>query len=84
MSGGCALDNADAEAFNSTLEVEFVHRHHFTTRAEAHIKISTWIADFYNITRRHSANSGIAPITFEQRMAEARRVPTARLRAEVA
>lgn len=26
---GCALDNAAAEAFNSTLKVEFVHRQHF-------------------------------------------------------
>ncbi|MFI0409200.1 DDE-type integrase/transposase/recombinase [Actinomadura sp. 3N508] len=25
---GCALDNAAAEAFNSMLKVEFVHRHH--------------------------------------------------------
>ncbi|WP_344194082.1 IS3 family transposase, partial [Acrocarpospora corrugata] len=32
---GCALDNAAAESFNSTLKVEFVHRHHFGTRAEA-------------------------------------------------
>ncbi|MCO5967248.1 IS3 family transposase [Actinoallomurus sp. WRP6H-15] len=54
---GCALDNAAAEAFNSTLKVGFAHRHHFTTRAEARIKISTSIADFYN--RRHSANDGL-------------------------
>ncbi|MFV2178577.1 hypothetical protein ACFHW2_40175 [Actinomadura sp. LOL_016] len=26
-----------------------------TTRAEARIKVSTWIADFYNTGRRHSA-----------------------------
>jgi transposase InsO family protein len=81
---GCALDNAAAEAFNSTLKVEFVHRHHFTTRAEARIKISTWIADFYNTSRRHSANDGLAPITFECQVAEARRASTAQLRAEVA
>jgi putative transposase len=81
---GCALDNAAAEAFNSTLKVEFAHRQHFTTRAEARIKISTWIADFYNTTRRHSANDGLAPITFEHQMAEARRTSTAQLRAEVA
>jgi putative transposase len=81
---GCALDNAAAEAFNSTLKVEFAHRQHFTTRTEARIKISTWIADFYNTTRRHSANDGLAPITFEHQMAEARRTSTAQLRAEVA
>ncbi|TQS02008.1 DDE-type integrase/transposase/recombinase [Microbispora bryophytorum] len=31
---GCALDNAAAESFNSTLKVELVHRHCFATRAE--------------------------------------------------
>ncbi|TWP43217.1 transposase [Lentzea tibetensis] len=41
---GCALDNAVAEAFNSTLKVEFVHRQHFRTRAEARIKVATWIS----------------------------------------
>ncbi len=41
----CALDNAAAEAFNSTLKVEFVRRQHFTTRAEARIKVATWITD---------------------------------------
>ncbi|MGH3375683.1 MAG: transposase [Actinoallomurus sp.] len=81
---GCALANAAAEAFNSTLKVEFAHRHTFTTRAEARIKISTWIADFYNTSRRHSANDGLAPITFEHQMAEKRRTSTAQLRAEVA
>jgi transposase-like protein len=50
----------------------------------ARIKISTWIADFYNTRRRHSANDGLDPIPFERRMAEARRTSTAQLRAEVA
>jgi transposase InsO family protein len=58
---GCALDNAAAEAFNSTLKVEFVHRQHFTTRAEARIKVATWIADFYNTSRRNSANKRARP-----------------------
>ena len=81
---GCALDNAAAEAFNSTLKVEFVHRQRFATRAEARIKVATWIADFYNTRRRHSANDGLAPIPFERQMTEARKASTAQLRAEVA
>ena len=81
---GCALDNATAEAFNSTLKVEFVHRQRFATRAEARIKVATWIADFYNTTRRHTANDGLAPIPFEHQMAEARRASAAQIRAEVA
>jgi transposase InsO family protein len=80
----CALDNAAAEAFNSTLKIEFAHRQIFKTRAEARIKISTCIADFYNTSRRHTANDGLAPTTFERQMAEARRTSTAQLRAEVA
>ncbi|SFQ04889.1 Integrase core domain-containing protein [Actinomadura madurae] len=82
---GCAaLCNATAEAFNSTLKVEFVHQHRFTTRAEAGIMVATWIVDFYSTYRRHSANDGLAPITFECQMAEARRASTAQFRAEVA
>jgi integrase-like protein len=83
---GCiaALDNAAAEAFNTTLKVEFVHRQTFKTRAEARIKVATWIADSYNTTRRHSANDGLAPITFEGQMAQKRSASTAQLRAEPA
>jgi hypothetical protein len=61
-----------------------VGRQTFKTRAEARIKISTWIADFYNTSRRHTANDGLAPITFEPHMAETRRTSTPQLRAEVA
>jgi putative transposase len=42
---GSALDNAAAEAFNSTIKVEYIHRHRFRTRAEARLKIATWIVD---------------------------------------
>lgn len=81
---GSALDNAAAEALNSTLKVEFVHRQHFRTRAEARIKVATWMADFNNTIRRHSANDGPTPIPFEHRMARARSASTAQVRAEVA
>jgi putative transposase len=81
---GCALDNGAAESLNSTLKVEFVHRHHFRTRAEARLKIATWIADFYNVQRRHSANDGLPPVTFERHMIEKRRASTALFRAAVA
>lgn len=81
---GCALDNAPAESFNSTLKVEFVYRHHFRTRAEARLRIATWIADFYNVRRRHSANDGLPPVTFERQMIERRQASSALLRAAVA
>lgn len=69
---GCALDNAAAEAFNSTIKVEYIHRHRFRTRAEARLKIATWIVDFYNTRRRHSACDGMSPIDYERFMAQAR------------
>jgi transposase InsO family protein len=81
---GSALDNAAAEAFNSTLKVEFVHRQRFATRVEARRKVATWIADFYNTTRRHSTNSGLAPIPFEHQIAQARAASAALVRADVA
>jgi transposase InsO family protein len=69
---GSALDNAAAESFNSTIKVEYIHRHRFPTRAEARLKISTWIVDFYNLRRRHSTCDGMSPIDYERFMAEAR------------
>lgn len=69
---GSALDNAVSESFNSVLKVEYVHRHTFTTRTEARLRIATWITGFYNTRRRHSAASGHPPVVFEQTMAEAR------------
>jgi len=67
---GCALDNAAAEAFNSTIKVEYIHRRRFHTRAEARLKIATWIVDFYNTRRRHSACDGMSPIDYERFMAQ--------------
>ncbi|TLF44312.1 transposase, partial [Nonomuraea sp. KC401] len=52
--------------------------------AEARLKIATWIADFYNTTRRHSANEGLPPITFERHMIEKRQATSALLRTAVA
>jgi putative transposase len=72
--GGCALDNAAAEAFHSTLMVVFVHRQSPATHAEARLKVATWIADFYNTSRRHTAHDGLAPIIYEQQMAEAENI----------
>ncbi|MCC5580961.1 DDE-type integrase/transposase/recombinase [Microtetraspora sp. AC03309] len=78
---GCALDNAAAEAFNSTLKVEYVHRQRFRTRAEDRVKIATWITDFCNTRRRNSVNDGLSPIAFEHQMTEKRQTSTALLRA---
>lgn len=72
---GSALDNAAAEALNSTLKVEYVHRQHFTTRDQARRAIAGWITEFYNTRRRHSACGWKAPIDYEHATATQRRPP---------
>jgi len=67
---GSALDNAAAESLNSTLKVEYIHRHHFRTRALARIKIAIWIVDFYNARRRHSTCGGLSPNDYEHLMTQ--------------
>lgn len=69
---GSCFDNAAAESFNSTIKVEYIHRHHFATRSEARVKIATWIVDFYNTRRRHSAAGGLPPVEFERIISETR------------
>ncbi len=55
-----------SEAFNSVLKVEYVHRRAFRTRAEARLKIATWITDFYNARRLHSVCGFKSPIDCER------------------
>nr|WSY48892.1 IS3 family transposase [Streptomyces sp. NBC_00886] len=62
---GTCFDNAVSEASNSMLKAEYVHRHTFTTRTEARIRISTWITDFNNARRLHSACGFQNPIDYE-------------------
>jgi putative transposase len=69
---GSALDNAVAEAFNSTIKVEYVYRHHFATHAQARTEISHWITTFYNPRRRHSACDRMSPNDYEKFITEAR------------
>jgi transposase InsO family protein len=53
-------------------------RHPFATRAEAGVKVATWIADFYNTHHRHSAADGLPPIEYEQQIMAARAAAKAR------
>ncbi|WP_326709616.1 IS3 family transposase [Streptomyces sp. NBC_01474] len=62
---GSCFDNAVSEAFNSVLKVEYVHRHAFATRAEARMRIATWITNFYNTRRLHSVCDWKSPIDYE-------------------
>ncbi|MFF3748674.1 IS3 family transposase [Streptomyces kronopolitis] len=58
-------DNAVSEAFNSVLKVEYVHRHTFTTRTQARLRIATWITGFYNTPRLHNVCGYRSPIDYE-------------------
>jgi transposase InsO family protein len=62
----CCYDNAVMESFWHSLKVELVHRHHFTTRAEAASAIFAYIVGWYNRIRRHSTLGYQSPEAFEQ------------------
>jgi putative transposase len=68
---GSALDNAVAEAFNSTLEFELLGHSHFTTREQARRAVAAWI-DEYNTVRRHSTNGMLSPVDYECARAQAK------------
>lgn len=65
--GNC-YDNARAEAFFSTLKLEFVYRHRFATREIARRATFEWIEAFYNRRRRHSTLGHLSPIDFENQL----------------
>ena len=65
-STGDAYDNAMAESFFATLEIELLQRHAFKSQAEARVALFEYIEGWYNPHRRHSALGYRSPITFER------------------
>lgn len=65
---GCALDNAAAESFNSTLEWELLSRQPFATKDQARREVAAFI-DSYNHRRRHSSAEMLPPVAYEQLLA---------------
>lgn len=66
---GSALDNAVIESWHSTVEFELRRLEHFTTKAQARVRVSAWIEE-YNHDRRHSSLGMLSPIAYELAMAE--------------
>ena len=62
---GNGWDNAVAESFFATLEVELLHNLPLPARATAERKITEYIEDFYNVRRRHSSLDYLSPMAFE-------------------
>jgi Integrase core domain len=66
---GSAQGNAVAESFNSTLEHELLSRQQFATKDQAPREVARFI-DAYNHRRRHSSCEMLAPVAYEQLLAE--------------
>jgi transposase InsO family protein len=70
--GNC-WDNAVAESFFGTLEIELIEGADWHTRAEARTAIFEFVEVWYNRQRRHSRLEYLTPAEFDKRLWEARR-----------
>ena len=68
---GDCWDNAVAESFFATLELELLVHHDWHTRDAARQAIFKYIEAWYNPRRRHSTLAYVSPATYEQRRAAA-------------
>ena len=66
-SVGDCYDNAMAESFFASLEVELIDRSDWATLAEARAAVFEYIEVFYNRIRRHSGIGQRSPEEFEER-----------------
>ena len=63
---GDAYDNALAESFFGTLQLELLDRQCWPTRHQLALAIFDYIESFYNPVRRHSSIDMLSPIDFER------------------
>ena len=66
-SRGDCYDNAMAESFFATLEVELIDRSDWSGPVEARAAVFEYIEVFYNRIRRHSGIGYLSPDQFEER-----------------
>ena len=69
--GNC-YDNAVAESFFHTINVELISRTAYKSRLAAWSSIAHWIEHFYNTQRMHSTIGYCSPIEFEQAHADSK------------
>ena len=62
---GDAYDNAVAESFFHTLQLELLDEHHWASRQQLALAIFDWIESWYNPRRRHSYVGMLSPIDYE-------------------
>ncbi len=62
---GDAYDNAVAESFFGTLQLELLDRHEWSSRGQLASAIFEWIECFYNPARRHSFVGMLSPVDYE-------------------
>lgn len=67
---GDALDNAVAESFFATLQVELLDRRSWLTRGQLRAAIFEYIEGFYNRRRRHSSLGYLSPNEFHDRWSQ--------------
>jgi transposase InsO family protein len=70
--GNC-WDNAVAESFFATLEIELIEDADWDTRNEARSAIFDFVEVWYNRHRRHSSLGYLTPAEFDERLCEATR-----------
>lgn len=63
---GDCFDNALAESFFSSMQVELLDRQAWRTRQDLANAIFEWIEAFYNPLRRHSGLDYLSPVDYEQ------------------
>jgi len=63
--GNCH-DNAVAESFFSTLEMELVTEREWATKTQAAAAVCEYMDGFYNPVRRHTTIGSMSPIQFER------------------
>jgi putative transposase len=66
---GDCFDNALAESFFSSMQIELLDRKKWSTRQELANAIFEWIEAFYNPVRRHSSLDYLSPIDYERNQA---------------